>query len=75
MKGREMSIEDFWNDINAAAIERRRRYGHIANYPARLVERLIQENTLTVEERNELIQFKLKRAEQQKKGVTQEGGE
>jgi hypothetical protein len=63
-------MEDFWNDINREAIARRLKWGHIANYPARLIEQLIRDDALTVEERNELIQLELER-----KDVTQESAE
>lgn len=55
-----MDSEQYWNDINKEAHERRRRWRHIANYPARLIEQLIKDETLTVEERNELIQFEMR---------------
>jgi hypothetical protein len=52
-----MKPKDFRDDINREAKERRRRWGHIANYPAVLVEQLIKNDALTVQERIEVIQL------------------
>jgi hypothetical protein len=58
MERREiMELEDFWNEIDKEPKERRRRWGHVANYPAVLVEQLIKNDALTVQERMELIEF------------------